>query len=158
MGGESARTREAPSGDEAAVRELYRHFIDGWNARDAAALAEPFAEDGEVIGFDGSQVAGQFAILANMVGLFADHLTPPYLTIVRGVRFLGPDAAMLRAVAGMVPPGATDIEPRLNAIQTLVAARRNGTWRIALVQTTPAQYHGHPELVESLTAELRALL
>lgn len=145
--------------DEAAVRELYRRFIDGWNRRDAAVLAEPFAEDGEIVGFDGSYLGGRFAILANMVRLFDAHRTPPYLTVVRGVRRLGADVVVLRAVAGLVPPGKADIEPGLNAVQSLVAERqRDGAWRIALLQTTPAQLHGHPELVEQLTAELRGLL
>jgi hypothetical protein len=33
-----------------------------------------------------------------------------------------------------------------------------GGWSVALFQTTPAQFHGLPELSEALTAELSALL
>jgi hypothetical protein len=66
--------------------------------------------------------------------------------------------AVLRAVVGMVPAARSDIEPALNAIQTVVAVKRDGTWRIAFFQTTPAQFHGRPELVEQLTKELRQLL
>jgi uncharacterized protein (TIGR02246 family) len=69
-----------------------------------------------------------------------------------------PDVAVLRAVAGMVPPGQSDIEPAVNAVQTLVAAKHDGQWRIALFQNTPAQFHGKPELVQQLTEELRQLL
>jgi hypothetical protein len=58
----------------------------------------------------------------------------------------------------MVPPGQTDINPAVNTIQTLVAVKRDGTWRIALFQNTPAQFHGRPELVQQLTEELRQLL
>jgi hypothetical protein len=47
---------------------------------------------------------------------------------------------------------------RCGAIQTLVAAKRDGKRRVALFQNTPAQFHGRPELVESLTEELRQLL
>ena len=66
---------------------------------------------------------------------------------------------MVRAVAGMVPPGKADIDPALNAVQSLVAAKApNDEWRIALFQTTPAQFHGRPELVQQLTDELRQLI
>jgi hypothetical protein len=58
----------------------------------------------------------------------------------------------------MVPAGRSDIEPRLNAVQSLVVVKGEGRWRIALLQTTPAQFHGRPELVDELTEELRRLL
>ena len=48
------------------------------------------------------------------------------------MRFLTPDVAVLRAVAGMVPPGQSDLNPAVNAVQTLVAARQDGQWRIAV--------------------------
>jgi uncharacterized protein (TIGR02246 family) len=74
---------------------------------------------------------------------------------VRSVRLVSPEVALLRASVGMVPPGQEDLNPALNAHQTLVAAKRAGRWRIALLQTTPAQFHGRPELVQQMTEELR---
>jgi hypothetical protein len=58
----------------------------------------------------------------------------------------------------MVVPGATELMPDRNAIQTMVAHRGNDGWRVALFQTTPAQFHGRPQLTERLTAELAELL
>jgi hypothetical protein len=58
----------------------------------------------------------------------------------------------------MVPPEQRNLNPDVNAIQTLVAVQESDGWRIALLQNTPAQYHGRPEEVEALTAELRELL
>jgi hypothetical protein len=58
----------------------------------------------------------------------------------------------------MVPAGRSDLEPTLNAVQALVAEQREGQWRVVLYQNTPAQFHGRPELVESLTEELRQAL
>jgi uncharacterized protein (TIGR02246 family) len=77
---------------------------------------------------------------------------------VKSVRLLTPGVAILRAVVGMVPPGKTDIEPSLNAMQSMVVTKRDGRWRIAHLQTTPAQFHGRPELVQEMTEELRDLL
>ena len=51
-----------------------------------------------------------------------------------------------------------EINPAVNAIQSLVAVTRDGRWRIALFQNTPAQFHGRPELAQQLTEELRQLL
>ena len=77
---------------------------------------------------------------------------------VRSVRLLSLEVAILRAIVGMVPPGQSDLNPAVNAHQILVAARREGIWRIALLQTTPAQFHGRPDLVQQMTEELRQML
>jgi len=89
---------------------------------------------------------------------FADHVTAPYVSKVRSVRLLRPDMAILRAIVGMAPPGQSDLNPAVNAHQTLIAAKGDGTWRITLLQTTPAQFHGRPELVQHMTEELRQVL
>jgi uncharacterized protein (TIGR02246 family) len=77
---------------------------------------------------------------------------------VRTVRLLGADVAVVSAVAGMLPPGKTAINPAVNAMQMLVAARQDGVWRIVSYQNTPAQFHGRPELAQALTDELQQLL
>jgi uncharacterized protein (TIGR02246 family) len=150
--------QDASSSDEALVRALYREMLDGWNKRSAEMFAAPFSEDGEVIGFDGSQMTGQAEIASTLGQIFADHVTAPYVSKVRSVRLLSPQVAILRAIVGMVPPGQSDLNPALNAHQTLVAVRHNGTWRVALLQTTPAQFHGRPDLVQQMTEELRQVL
>lgn len=137
------------------VRALYRRLLEGWNGRNAEEFAAPFADDGDVVGFDGSQTAGRAAIAAEMGRIFADHPTGAYVGKVRSVRALGSDAALLRAVAGMVPAGRSELEPKLNTVQSLVAERRDGEWRVVRYQNTPAQLHGRPELAERLTEELR---
>jgi uncharacterized protein (TIGR02246 family) len=121
-------------------------------------MASPFAEDGELIGFDGSNFTGWTEIASHLQQIFADHPTATFVAKVRSVRFFGPEVAILRAVAGMVPAGQTDIEPKLNTHHTLVTVKREGKWRIALFQNTPAQFHGRPELVQKMTEELRQLL
>jgi uncharacterized protein (TIGR02246 family) len=152
----SQDNRQSSSDEE--IRSLYQELLDCWNRRSAECFAEIFWEDGNVVGFDGSQMNGQMEIASQLSQIFADHMTAAYLGKVREVRFLTSDVAVLRAVVGMVPPGKEDINPAVNAIQTLVAVRGEGYWRIAVFQNTPAAYHGRPELVEKLTEELRELL
>ncbi|HUS15907.1 MAG TPA: SgcJ/EcaC family oxidoreductase [Chloroflexia bacterium] len=143
---------------EAAAGALYAALLDAWNRRDAADLASLFTADGNLIGFDGSAVDGSAAIAAHLAPIFTDHPTGAYVGKVRDVRVLSPDVALLRAVAGMVPPGGVDVNPQVNAIQSLLAVRLDAGWRIALYQNTPAAFHGRPHLQAALTAELRALL
>lgn len=133
-------------------------MLDCWNKRNADDIAALYDEDGNLVGFDGSPINGQADIALQMRQIFADHLTAAYVGKIREVRFLTPEVAILRAVAGMVPPGQLDLSPAVNTIQTLVAAKRDGKWRIALFQNTPAQFHGRPELAQQLTEELRQLL
>jgi len=154
----TSQPQDSPSPDEIEVRALYRQMLDGWNKHSADAFAAPFAEDGDAIGFDGSHHIGRAGIASDLQQIFANHPTAVYVWKVRSVRLLSPDVAILRAVAGMVPPGQSDLNPAVNTIQTLVAAKRDGTWRIALFQNTPAQFHGRPELVQLLTEELRQVL
>lgn len=142
--------------DEAAVRQLYVDLLTAWNSADAAGFAASFVGDGEVIGFDGSTMTGQNEIEAELRRIFADHQTGRYVGIARDVWRLADDVAVVRAIAGVVPAGSADIKPGLNSVQRLTAVRQDGQWRIALYHNTPAQLHGRPELVERMTAELRA--
>ncbi len=158
MTSQTSRSSDSFSGDETTIRALYQGWLASWNQRDAAAMAGFFAEDGNLIGFDGSQVDGRAALEAHLRPIFSDHPTSAYVGKVREVRFLSPTVAVLRSVVGMVPPGQSDLNAAVNAIQSLVAVKQNGRWEIALFQNTPAQFHGRPEAVQQLTDELRQLL
>lgn len=155
---DSTQHERPHSPEEQAVRALYHEWLDRWNQRNATDYAALFAEDGNIVGFDGSMVNRRAEIAAHIGQIFADHQTARYVAIIRAVRFLSADVALLTAVVGMVPPGQTDLNPAVNAVQTVVAQRRGGTWQIALAQSTPAQFHGRPELSFALTEELRQLL
>ena len=143
---------------EGAARELYAKLIQAWNKRNARDVALLFASNGSIVGYDGSQVDGQLDVGAHISEIFSHHQTAAYVTIVREVRPISSDVVMLRANAGMVPPGKDELNPDRNAVQSMVAARKGGKWEIALFQNTPAAYDGRPELSRKLTEELRAVL
>ncbi len=145
---------EPQTADEREILALYEDMLTGWNNRDGDVFAAHFAEDGAAIGFDGSEHAGRERIASEMNGIFKDHPTGRYVWKVRSIRLLGADAAILRAISGIVPAGQSDLNPQLNALHTLVAARLDGQWRTILFQNTPAQYHGRPEMLEQMTEEL----
>ena len=141
-----------------AVRDLYEDLLDAWNRRDAKGMAALYAPSGGQVGFDGSTANRPKEIEALLTPIFADHPTARFVALVREVRAVGSDAALLRAVVGMIPPGKSDIMPDRNAIQTLVASRDGqGRWLVEMFHNTPAAFHGRPEESEKLTAELRAV-
>ena len=143
---------------EQEVRDLYARWLKCWNERDAAGMAALLSPSASMVGFDGSQMNGPAEIVATLGHIFANHPTAAYVSIVREVRVLTPDVLLLCAVAGMVPPGRSDINPAVNAIQSLVAVRYDRALRMELFQNPPAAFHGRPELVDALSAELRAAM
>ena len=140
------------------VSALYHALLDAWNRHDAVGYAALFADDGYVVGFDGREMKGRHEIEQSLGAIFADHETGRYVGKLQAERILAGDVALLAAVAGLVPAGTSDLNPQLNAIQTLVAKREDSAWRILQFQNTPAQFHGRPEDAEALTNELRALV
>jgi uncharacterized protein (TIGR02246 family) len=141
-----------------AVTALYRRLLSSWNNRDAEAFGSAFETNGSMVGFDGSAIEHADAITEHLGGIFKDHTPATYVGIVREVRAVGTDAALLRAVAGMIPPGADDIKPELNTIHLLVAVASEDAWRVAHFQSTPARFDGRPDDAAALTEDLRAEL
>lgn len=144
--------------EELPIHALYTRLLEAWNQQDASTFATQFDLSAHVIGFDGSQMNGRTEIESTLTSIFAHHKTAAYLAKLREIRFLSPQSVILRAVVGMVPPAGTDINPAVNALQSLVATLQGNQWCIVHFQNTPAQFHGRPDLAESLTAELRQLL
>ena len=88
----------AQSTDEAAVRALYQQLMDGWNQGSAEAFATPFAEDGDLIAFDGTHFRGHQEIVPFHQRLFQTHFKGTRLVgQVTSVRFLGPDVVLMYA-------------------------------------------------------------
>lgn len=154
---ETRTDEQTNSSDESEVGELYHNLLRTWNNRDAAGMAGLFEDDGISIGFDGSQYESADQIESELSRIFADHPTPPYVGKIKETRMLSKDLGLVRAIAGMVPPGKSDLDPALNTVQSLLA-RKTDRWRIVIYQNTPAQFHGRPDLVEEMTKELRQLV
>ena len=112
-----------------------------------------------MVGFDGTTIdGGPLQIEAHLAQIFRDHPTANYVSKVSWIRLLGDDVGLLQAFAGMVPPGKTEINPAVNAVQTMVAVQRNANWCVGHFQNTPAAFHGRPEAVADLIRELQQLV
>src|SRR5215217_6895011 len=134
------------------IRRLYEQMLIAWNQQDAPAMAACFKEDGNLVGFDGTQADSRADIEDHFRPIFADHPTAAYVAKVREIRML------LRAVVGMIPPNSDDINPAGNTIQTLVAVQNAHGWQAALFQSTPAAWQGRPQDSAELTEELRDVM
>lgn len=69
------------SADEAAIRALYQQLMDGWNKGSGEAFAALFAEDGDLVGMDGTHLKGRQEIISFNQQLFD--------TYVKGSRLVG---------------------------------------------------------------------
>jgi uncharacterized protein (TIGR02246 family) len=140
------------------VLAVYRQLLDAWNRRDADGFAALFTDEGSCVGFDGSMMNGRVEIASTLRAIFDQHPTASYVAKVREVRALAPTIVLIRSVVGMVPPNKDELNPTVNAIQSLVIAGQGSDLTIALLQNTPAAFHGRPELAEQLTSELTDVL
>jgi uncharacterized protein (TIGR02246 family) len=144
---------------DAHIRTLYVQLLDGWNRRSGAGVAAVFADDGDIVGFDGSHHSGRLSIASDLRRIFGTHQTPAYVGLIRAVRPIAPGVAILHAHAGMIPPGGNDLDPALLTVHTLVAVEDSpGRWKISLFQSTPAAWDERPDARAALLAELRGLL
>jgi uncharacterized protein (TIGR02246 family) len=60
--------------DEAAFRALYQQAMDGWNRGSGETFAAPFAEDGDLVGFDGTHLKGRQEISSFHQQLFNTYI------------------------------------------------------------------------------------
>ncbi|MEI4770671.1 SgcJ/EcaC family oxidoreductase [Psychrobacillus sp. FJAT-51614] len=140
------------------IEALYKRLIDAWNIADAREMSDLFSLDGVMIGYDGSLEVGRENMFAHLLPVFESHRTAKFVTKVKEVSFLNDDTALLRSIAGMIPPGKSKINPAVNTHHTLVVEFKAGKWQIRLFQNTPALFHGRPELVDQMTKELEEIL
>lgn len=125
------------SADEHDVRGVYQRLMEGWNRGSGDAFAAAFTEDGDLVAFDGTHFKGREEIAPFHQELFDRWLKGSRLVgQVKNVRFLVPDVALMHAVGGTVMRGKSEASPERDSIQTLVATRKEGQWRLAAFQNT----------------------
>jgi uncharacterized protein (TIGR02246 family) len=96
-----------------------------------------FTEDGDLISGTGDHSVGRAEIekfLANLVATLAKGTR--FTARVTSVRFAGRDVAVLTANGGWLYPGDSSISEKNRGLQTMVAFRQEGTWRVVQFQRT----------------------
>ena len=137
--------QQGQAADEEAARKLLEQYAAAFNKKDAKAVAELWAEDGDYTSLRGRTAKGR----AELEGLFRDLLSGPYRDakielITSSVRLLAPDVALGHAtwqVNGALGPDGK-AGPTVRTVSLSVATRRGGQWRIVsalpLLLPTPA--------------------
>lgn len=106
-----ATSPASPPAEADAISALYQTLLAGWNNRRADEMAALIAEDGNLIGFDGSPMNGRAEIQANLRQIFADHPTATYVGKIREIRFLTPHRCAPARRGRYAAPGSVPAEP-----------------------------------------------
>jgi uncharacterized protein (TIGR02246 family) len=130
-------TSDTGDTDEEAVRGVYQQLMDAWNAGSGERFAAGFREDGDLVAFDGIHFRGREQIAAFHQELFDRWMKGSRLVgDVEDVRFLSADVAVMHAVGNTIARGKSRPARERASIQTLVAVRDEGEWRLAAFQNT----------------------
>jgi uncharacterized protein (TIGR02246 family) len=137
-------------GHDAAARALYRTLIECWNGCDAAGFAACSADDGTVVGFDRTTVAGRHAIAAHLSEVFTD-MGRPRARDVRQLLRLDSAVCHLPIEVGKVVllyrrPDVNDVASMAAVRQAESIARTNVSLAASLVACVNLRY-GLRELV-----------
>lgn len=135
-----AQAADTPSGDsnDAAIRELSARMAEAYNNGDVSGIAANFTPDGHLISGDGTHLhtpAGIEHYLAELRAKLPKG-TRFVITGVTDVRFPTPDVAVITSEDGWLFPGETTSAEKNKGIQSLVAVRHEGIWRVVLLQRT----------------------
>ena len=129
--------------DEQTIAELYRDMMDAWNRGSGADFASAMTPDMEFIGFDGTWFHGKDDVAAAHQALFDTHLKGTRLVgDVLKVRLIAPDVALVHARGNTIKRGKSAPDPARDSLQTLVAVKTDGAWRLAAFQNTRIRVMG----------------
>ena len=108
-------------------------------------VAAGFADDGDIVGFDGSTTAAGCPSPPDLRQVFGSH-ADARLRRARSARSARSPTASpcCMAHAGMIPPGGNDFDPDLHACTPWSPSPEGGRWKISLFQATPAAWHRAP--------------
>ena len=80
----------AHAGESTEIARCYFDLLAAWNNRDIQAFTALFDHDGAMVNVDGTQMIEPVEIAAVLSQQFATRNVPPYVGMIREVRFLSP--------------------------------------------------------------------
>ena len=118
------------AGEESAVKDLVRRYVEAREKRDPALLAALFTADADQLTTSGEWRKGRENVVSG--GLASSQANPGSREItIEVVRFVAPDVAL--ADGRYTIAGAAGAPPR-NMRTTFVVTRAAGAWRIAAIR------------------------
>ncbi|WP_019872133.1 SgcJ/EcaC family oxidoreductase [Salinispora oceanensis] len=124
--------------DQAGIAALTQKVIAAWAYHDADGFAGLFTEDGTMI-LAGVHRNGREEIRAFLREAYQGRYKGTQVTgKPLGIRMLGTDAAILLTHGGVLEAGQSEVSPAAAIRASWVVVRRDGQWRLAAYQNTPA--------------------
>ncbi len=113
------------------LRQASADFVSAYNNKDAAAIANLFTEDGEMVDLNAEDVtSGRDEIRARYEEVLADEDAPSAAIEVTSVRLVAPDTAVEDGTVHFTPPGNDEPARSISYTAVLVKAA-DGTWKVA---------------------------
>ncbi len=136
------RAQDEPSPEIAGLQQAAADFVLAYNAKDPAAIAALFTENGEMADLRGADTTtGRVDIQLRYAEIFAAGDTPSVAVEVDSVRFVGKDLAIEDGTVHFTPPGE-NAPARSTAYTAVLQKNEAGVWQIAstraLADTTGA--------------------
>jgi uncharacterized protein (TIGR02246 family) len=132
-------TSEVPAAEQAAVAALPQQLLTAWADHDGDGIAELFTEDGTLI-LPAVFRRGREDIRAYFKDAFDNQYSGTRVVGTPiGLRFLGPDVALLLSAGGVLAPGETEVSDGQAIRASWLAVRVEGQWKLAAYQNSPAK-------------------
>lgn len=134
---EPAAEETTAADDEAAIRALGDRYASAWADGDAAAAANLYASDGDLVQVDGRVHKGRAEIQAALAGDLEGVFKGTQISIAtESVRFLEPAVAMMDGsfeITGITGPDGAAADP-LRGLFSNVGVKEGGTWTLKCVR------------------------
>lgn len=127
----SGLTADEPNPEIAGLEKAASDFVIAYNAKDAAAIASLFIEDGEICDITGTRItSGREAITALYEQIFSD--APQHIAIeVDSVRLVAPNLAVEDGTFHLTPADDETAPPRSTSYSAMLMKDSAGAWHIA---------------------------
>jgi uncharacterized protein (TIGR02246 family) len=127
------------------VREVLEQVYAAWDAADADAFVESYAESATAT-LPGLYLSGRQAIHGTMATLFAGDLKGSRAVYeVREIRFVTGDVAIVASKGAVVFAGQAEPDAASRTLDTWVLSRQDGTWRAEAFHNCPEQVNRDAE-------------
>jgi uncharacterized protein (TIGR02246 family) len=135
QGGRDAQVPSPAHPGDSEIRNLLKAVTDAYNRADAKELAARFTDDAVLFDQDGKEVQGRDAIGRRYAEAFGQGPTCKISGAIEAVHFLSPDVA---SVAGRFQLEDEKGAALSSGRYSLIAARKEGQWRLAELRDIPS--------------------
>jgi len=130
---------DVPVAAQAAVAALPQQLLQAWANEDGDAIADLFTDDGTLI-LPGVFRQGREDIRVYFKDAFINQYSGTQVVGTPiGLRFFGPDAALLLSAGGVLAAGETEVSDAQSIRASWFAIRVDGDWKLAAYQNTTAK-------------------